>query len=377
MRLFRYAALALLVTAAAPAMAQSLLDYAPAGSPSEASDSFVLADSIFYDSGDNVTQFTIGFGFPNGSASPCDPGECRAIRYTTRVIYTVPVSRTTPFALTHLRIRYRTQTVSGPTSSPPRVLYASEDMPVVDVFDNAAPPPEDDSLLVQGQLATARLPLTTAVGPPSQVDQYQAPIVETRRVSFIPAGQTTVPANLVFQPGEKFSIRVQYFNVPFPAGVEAGSNAAANADSTSSSAQVGFAFNSALDLLGYGGFDMPDTTTPDGILDQWFMRAIYDNAFMIVAGEEGAAQRAVVLGTPSPNPAQGMVDLPFALLQDGRARITVYDVTGRQVAVAADRTFGSGGQVAEFDASRLAAGVYVIVLEAGGQRATQRLSVVR
>ena len=359
-------------------MAQEIqLDYAP----SEAAASFpeataAIVDSLINDSGDNSAQFTIGFGFPGTGATPADPAENRATRYTTRAQFTVPLTRTTPFILTGTRIQYRTQTVSGPTSTPPRVLYASEDQPVVHVFRGLAPVPVNDSLAVQGQLATARLPLTTAVGAPSTVDGYQAPRPEQRLVTFVPPGGTTVPQSLVFQPGETFTIRVQYFNVPFPARAEAGSNALANPDSLSRSAQVGGLYT-AFDLLQFNGLNVADTPAADGILDQWFMRAISDNSFFPTAGEAGAANSAVALGQPSPNPARGLVDLPFALQEAGTARLSVYDVTGREVAVAAARAFGSGGQTVQFDASSLAAGVYVVVLEANGARATQRLSVVR
>ena len=350
-------------------------DYAPLqAAQSTSGASFALVDSLINDSGDNAVQFTLGFGFVGGSATPND--EIRPTRYTTRAAFTVPLTRTTPFILTGTRIQYRTQTASGPASNPPRVLIASEDPPVLDVFRGLAPPPEEDSLAAQGQLATARLPLTTALGAPSTVDGYRSPIPERRVVTFVPAGGTSVPSSLVFQPGETFSIRVQYLGVPFPAGVEAGSRLAANIDSTSRSGQVGFAY-STFDLLTYGGPNVADVGGADGILDQFFIRALSDNSFFPTAGEDGAGSSAVALGRPSPNPAQGLVELPFALQDGGTARLSVYDALGREVAVVAERAFGAGGQVSRFDPSRLAPGVYVVVLEANGERATQRLSVVR
>ena len=374
---FRYAALALLVTGAAPAMAQSLsLDYAPYAATTVGSgdDVFAPVDSLILDTGDNVVEFTLGFGFPEGNATPCDPGDCRAIRFTTASIYTVPATRTTPFVLTGVRVRYRTSQVSAATSTPPRVQYDSDVQPFVHVFaGNTPPPPVEDSLDAPGALVFTQLPLTTRTVN-STVDNYPVPQIESHLVNFVPAGQTTVPSSLVFQPGQSFSIRIQYFNIPNPAQIEAGTaNSIAGA---SLSGQAGFDF-STTDLLRHNGLGVADTGGADGFEDQWWKRAISDNVFFPSAGETSAANRELALGQPSPNPAQGVVSFPFALREGGATRISIYDVTGRQVAVVADRTFGSGGQVAEFDASKLAAGVYVVVLEANGARATQRLSVVR
>ncbi len=374
---FRYAALALLVTGA-PAMAQNLLDYAPyVALPGEASQSRILRDSIIYDTGDNSAQFTIGYGFPGGSATPTDPDEARAFQYVAVVKFDVPANRTTPFALTGMRIRYRTSTASGPASTPPRVRYDADAPPIVSVFPGDAPivVAFGDSTSAVGNVFQGDMPYSTALGAPSTVDGYRAPITQQFLVSFIPTGQTTVPPGLIFQPGQSFSIRVQFFNVPFPMQIEAGSSAAVTGHSLSAP-NSGLASYGPIDIVQFNGLNVADTPAADGIEDNWFIRALSDDAFT-TAGEDEAANRAVALGRPTPNPAQGMVELPFALRDAGTARISVYDVTGREVALVADRTFGSGGQSAAFDASRLAAGVYVVVLEANGERATQRLSVVR
>ena len=379
---FRYAALALLVTAA-PAMAQEVsIDYAPYSASASASTGFsALVDSLLNDSGDNQVQFTVGYGFPGGTPTPGDPGEFRARRYTTLATFKVPATRTTPFILTGMRINYRTQTVSGATSAPPRVLYTSTDLPQFAIFRNTStianrPYPQADSASAVGSIGRGTLPLTTAVGAPSTVDGYRAPITESRRVSFVPTGQTRVPSTFVFQPGETITIRVQYFNVPFPAQLEAGSPRVVNTDSTSLGCQLGFLCGS-VNLLTYNGPGVADTGGADTTLDQWYIRALSDNSFFPSAGEDGASSGAVALGQPYPNPAQGLVELPFSLRDAGAASISVYDVTGREVAVVASRTFASGGQSVDFDASGLAAGVYVVVLQANGERATQRLSVVR
>ncbi|WP_420455050.1 T9SS type A sorting domain-containing protein [Rubrivirga sp.] len=78
-----------------------------------------------------------------------------------------------------------------------------------------------------------------------------------------------------------------------------------------------------------------------------------------------------------PNPVGGRATVPFALAAAGPARVRVVDVLGREVAVLADGPHAAGEHSVGLDGGRLAAGVYVVVLDAGGQRATQTVTVVR
>lgn len=372
---FCYAALALLVVSA-PAMAQDLADYSPQA-PSAASGNSLLTlrDSLLVDTGDNSVQFGIGYGFPGGTATPIDPVIGRARRYTSITTFRVPATRTTPFALTDIRVGYRTSNVSGATSTPPRVQYDADVEPQVAVFRGRdAVLPEEDSTSAPGAVAQTTLPFTTATAI-STVDQYPVPIIQVVRRSVLQAGATTVPAGLIFQPGESFTVRIQYFNVPFPQATEAGGPTVVNADSTSRGCQLDFPCG-AVNLLLFNGLNVNDTAGTDAFNDQWYVRALSDDAFT-TAGETGAENRAVALGQPYPNPARGMVELPFALRDAGTARISVYDVTGREVAVVAAGTFQAGGQSIDFDTSSLSAGVYAVVLQVGNERSTQRLSVVR
>ncbi len=78
-----------------------------------------------------------------------------------------------------------------------------------------------------------------------------------------------------------------------------------------------------------------------------------------------------------PNPARGattaVVDLPEA----GDVRVAVVDMLGREVAVAFAGALEAGRQSVAIGADALPAGVYVVVLDAGGQRLTRSLTVVR
>ena len=60
----------------------------------------------------------------------------------------------------------------------------------------------------------------------------------------------------------------------------------------------------------------------------------------------------------------------------GHVRLRVLDVTGREVAVVLDDTLDAGEHRPRFDAGALAAGTYLVVLDAGGSLDTQTITRV-
>jgi hypothetical protein len=95
-----------------------------------------------------------------------------------------------------------------------------------------------------------------------------------------------------------------------------------------------------------------------------------------VAGEGGpeAARFALVA---APNPAAGRAAVTFALPEAADVRLVAYDVLGRAVGVLAEGARSAGAHTAVFEAGRLPAGPYLLVLEAGGHRAVARVTVAR
>ncbi|HEX9950535.1 MAG TPA: M14 family zinc carboxypeptidase [Rubricoccaceae bacterium] len=90
-----------------------------------------------------------------------------------------------------------------------------------------------------------------------------------------------------------------------------------------------------------------------------------------VAGEPGAAPDvAVALGVPAPNPVRGVVRIPVALNDSRGATLDVFDALGRRAA----RLRAEPG-VAEWDASGMAPGVYVVRLRTGQGEASRRIVV--
>ena len=80
---------------------------------------------------------------------------------------------------------------------------------------------------------------------------------------------------------------------------------------------------------------------------------------------------------PAPNPVRASTSLAYELGSPGRARLSVLDALGREVAVVQDVAHAAGPQRVQFDASRLSAGVYVVRLESDGAPVASAMTVVR
>ena len=97
-----------------------------------------------------------------------------------------------------------------------------------------------------------------------------------------------------------------------------------------------------------------------------------------IVAEEGGPEALGLLGAPRPNPVRGASALlPFETARAGPVHLVVVDVLGREVAVLVDGERPAGTQTARLDAGRLAGGVYVARLTAGGQTVSRVLTIVR
>ena len=100
-----------------------------------------------------------------------------------------------------------------------------------------------------------------------------------------------------------------------------------------------------------------------------------DDFSLTTATESGPATG--VFGVQAfPNPVLGRATVRFSIQDQTDVRLAVYDVMGREVAVLQDGLLGASQYDAAFP-SDLAAGLYVVRLQAGAQTATTKVSVVR
>jgi hypothetical protein len=83
------------------------------------------------------------------------------------------------------------------------------------------------------------------------------------------------------------------------------------------------------------------------------------------------------LGRATPNPVRGRGTIAFRLPAAGRVALALYDAGGRKVRVVLDGVRPAGEQVAAFDASGLASGVYFYRLEFANQQRVERCVVLQ
>ena len=128
------------------------------------------------------------------------------------------------------------------------------------------------------------------------------------------------------------------------------------------------------------------------VLRQWFglaqgdAEAVLGGAFSpldglvdaaTVAAEPDAAEAGFSLGPVAPNPVRGRAVVPFALDRAGTARLRVLDLQGRTVLDAPRGALAAGPHTATLDVSALAAGVYLVRLDAasGGGSASRTVTI--
>lgn len=97
-----------------------------------------------------------------------------------------------------------------------------------------------------------------------------------------------------------------------------------------------------------------------------------------VGPAQAPAAGRIALAAPAPNPTTGRAVLTYALPAPvRRLRLAVHDALGREVRVLADGAHQAGSHTARLDLSTLPAGVYLVRLDAEGDTAAQRVTVIR
>jgi hypothetical protein len=89
------------------------------------------------------------------------------------------------------------------------------------------------------------------------------------------------------------------------------------------------------------------------------------------------APGAVAVEGVAPNPIRRSATVRFALPDVGLARLAVFDLLGREVAVVAEGEFTEGEHTATFDAGALAAGLYLVRLTSPYGATVRRVTVAR
>jgi hypothetical protein len=108
------------------------------------------------------------------------------------------------------------------------------------------------------------------------------------------------------------------------------------------------------------------------------MRMNACNAAATAIGDTPVQPPKFALAQPYPNPLSTSATIPFELDEAGPVRITVYDVLGRRVATLLENEKRPAGpSQVQFNAERLAAGIYFVKLEANQKSVTRKIAIVR
>jgi len=78
-----------------------------------------------------------------------------------------------------------------------------------------------------------------------------------------------------------------------------------------------------------------------------------------------------------PNPFNPTTQIRFTINSSEHARLTVYDVLGREIAVLVNGIMPSGTHAVSFDASQLSSGVYLYRLESAGEVLTRKMILLK
>ncbi|MEK9138198.1 MAG: T9SS type A sorting domain-containing protein, partial [Bacteroidota bacterium] len=78
-----------------------------------------------------------------------------------------------------------------------------------------------------------------------------------------------------------------------------------------------------------------------------------------------------------PNPFNPSTTMRYDLPEQSHVALKIYDLLGREVGILVDEVEGAGSKSVQFDASRLASGVYFYRLSAAAFVQTKKLILVR
>jgi hypothetical protein len=116
------------------------------------------------------------------------------------------------------------------------------------------------------------------------------------------------------------------------------------------------------------------TTQQIDLIRAWIDEGATETPTSLEAPERPMATR---LDQNFPNPFNPSTVVGFRLSVAGHTTLKVFDMTGREVAVLIDRVMPAGEHSVTFDALELPSGVYLYVMESGGQRLTRKMLLMK
>ncbi len=111
--------------------------------------------------------------------------------------------------------------------------------------------------------------------------------------------------------------------------------------------------------------------------------SITDNPVMYLAyaptaiDGEATPPRSFALSQNYPNPFNAKTNIEFELLEDSRVELSVYDITGAKVTTLVNGEMEAGAHSVNWDANKVASGVYYYSLKANGEKSTRKMTLLK
>jgi len=106
-------------------------------------------------------------------------------------------------------------------------------------------------------------------------------------------------------------------------------------------------------------------------------RGVWKSSILIGIKNISQAAESFSLSQNYPNPFNPVTNIKFSLPKSAHIKLTVYDVTGKEVAVLVNEIKKSGGYEVDFDASNLASGVYFYQLKSDNFYSFKKMVLVK
>lgn len=101
------------------------------------------------------------------------------------------------------------------------------------------------------------------------------------------------------------------------------------------------------------------------------------NGGVVSVGDESTSPYTFNLGIAYPNPFNATTVIPYSVGVDGLVKVAVYDLSGRLVTELVNGEIKAGNHSIKFHADELAAGSYMLRMEAGSFKSVQKLVLVK
>lgn len=115
-----------------------------------------------------------------------------------------------------------------------------------------------------------------------------------------------------------------------------------------------------------------DATAPHAKAAEWFDLVVGLNEDV-----NGQTPEVFELNQNYPNPFNPTTSIKFSIPKSGEVTLKVFDVLGREVATLVNQTMNAGAYTFNFDASKLASGMYVYRLTAGDFVASKKMMLLK